>query len=309
MALQLLKDSCNSVLADEEFCVDAVKLASFRGILETIETNCLSSNVSTASFSRWLYTALHSPLDASRSGNRVDREKLWTLFHQVRSTSEFDTKWKDFFTIFNVDAEPVLYQHLSLVYFKKIITSTLPIIQPICDTAIKDLTYEETNAITYIGGYLIKSISRELEGTSNPNLKFLMKSSCSGDGAMAEREEWLYTVDRGGLTYITESFSDTLASIEQVIRKELACAGGSSFDKDKLYQALVDDSDILFNWCLASTDVEDADEKTALFDLIAKKYITIRGFSFSKSILEKFKQEEHKGTQKSKPLRSKIADK
>ena len=270
--------------------------------MEKIVCQCSPTNINVKSFSDWLYETLYPLIEDSRAGLIIDREKLWTLFHQVRSANIFDLKWKDFLTVFHVDdPDPVLYQHLSIVYFKKLITCTLPVHDKSSPPNDSELSYEESNAITYIGGYLIRSIWKE---GSKPNLAFLIKSSGS---AIAESEEWLYTIDRGGLIYITESFSDMITSMERVIRRE--CSSGSCFDKNKLHQALLDDSDTLFNWSIASRDVEDDDEKTAIFDLIARKYITVRGFSFSKSILEKFKQEQCKGTQKSKPLRSKVSDK
>ena len=40
-----------------------------------------------------------------------------------------------------------------------------------------------------------------------------------------------------------------------------------------------------------------------VLNLVIKKYITVRGFSFTRSVLETFKQETKKSTSKSKPLR------
>ena len=67
------------------------------------------------------------------------------------------------------------------------------------------------------------------------------------------------------------------------------------------------DDDVQFYWCLLSgnMDQESADK---LLEMLINKWITIRGFSFAKSIMEMYKNETKKGTQKAKALRRKVAE-
>jgi len=50
----------------------------------------------------------------------------------------------------------------------------------------------------------------------------------------------------------------------------------------------------------------DEDEHSDILESIIKLWVTIRGHWFAKSIVEKYKQETHKSTTKSKGLRTKL---
>ena len=58
-------------------------------------------------------------------------------------------------------------------------------------------------------------------------------------------------------------------------------------------------------WCLLSVEIGDA-EGEVLLKMIVNLFITVRGFSFAKSVMEMYKQENKKCTQKSKSLRRKL---
>ena len=73
--------------------------------------------------------------------------------------------------------------------------------------------------------------------------------------------------------------------------------------KSYLTNMVIHDDDVLFHWCLAGFD---DDENARCLEHIAKKWITIRGFSFASSMMEMYKQENKKGTGKSKSLRTKL---
>ena len=73
--------------------------------------------------------------------------------------------------------------------------------------------------------------------------------------------------------------------------------------KSYLTRMVVHDDDDLFYWCMARFDQDD-NERCLQF--IVNKWITICGFSFASSIMEIYKQENKKGTGKSKSLRTKL---
>ncbi len=60
-----------------------------------------------------------------------------------------------------------------------------------------------------------------------------------------------------------------------------------------------------FQWCMVTTEVED-EEARSLLNMIVNLYVTIRGFSFAKSIMEQYKVSNKKNLQKSKALRKKL---
>lgn len=73
-----------------------------------------------------------------------------------------------------------------------------------------------------------------------------------------------------------------------------------------LVPKLVDDSDVYFCRCL----VGEMDEENGMecLEKIVTKWVTIRGFSFTKSLMEVYKQRSKKSAQKSKSLRTKLAE-
>ncbi len=76
--------------------------------------------------------------------------------------------------------------------------------------------------------------------------------------------------------------------------------------KKELHKTITTDEDIAFHWSMLTVEVEEA-EGEVLLGMIVGLYITIRGFSFSKSLMEMYKQEAKKCTQKAKSLRRKLA--
>ena len=103
---------------------------------------------------------------------------------------------------------------------------------------------------------------------------------------------------------------DTLIAIEYV-----ACTSFTKFLADKMdfsyrnqvTEGILDASNLQFHCSQASSQM-DEDIGEVIPENIVAKWITIRGHSFSKSILEECKREtKKKSTQKSKPLRSNLA--
>ena len=75
--------------------------------------------------------------------------------------------------------------------------------------------------------------------------------------------------------------------------------------KGELHSIIVSDDDIGFYWCMLTIEVEEAEGKV-LLEMIVNMYINLRGFSFSKALMEMYKQETKSCTQKSKSLRHKL---
>lgn len=60
--------------------------------------------------------------------------------------------------------------------------------------------------------------------------------------------------------------------------------------KDGIVSEIVDDEDILFQWCLISTDIEDEAASQELLNMVTRLWLTIRGFSYSGAYVECYKQ-------------------
>ena len=120
-------------------------------------------------------------------------------------------------------------------------------------------------------------------------------------------QTWVNSVDRGGLTKITDEAYQLFYAIKVVVRQffnvEKTNEMDESFRKRILDNILISD-EVLFSWCfIADSSLEDVVSEKCL-SLIASKWITIRGFSFANSMMELYKRHFKKGTAKSKSLRS-----
>lgn len=77
--------------------------------------------------------------------------------------------------------------------------------------------------------------------------------------------------------------------------------------KTELQIILLND-DVQFFWALVSASWEE-DESQTLLELVVKRYVTVRGFSFASGWMEKCKQANKMPLQKSKGLRKVLVPK
>lgn len=75
--------------------------------------------------------------------------------------------------------------------------------------------------------------------------------------------------------------------------------------RQSLSAEVKEDDDVQFHWVMVSCGMEE-EVSESLLENIIYLYITIRGFSFASSVLERYKKENKKGTQKAKTLRQSI---
>lgn len=105
--------------------------------------------------------------------------------------------------------------------------------------------------------------------------------------------------------HITDSCFQLFLAIETVTRqtmKPTAAIMDDSFHKH-IENLITSDSDVLFSWTLITG--EELLKENILHEMI-RLWITIRGFSFAKSIVEKYRIATKKRTAKSKGLRTKL---
>ena len=75
----------------------------------------------------------------------------------------------------------------------------------------------------------------------------------------------------------------------------------------RLTDAISNNDDVLFHWCLLTAESEDAHAQT-VFDMLVSLWITVRGFAFTSAFVEMYKQERRKGVQRSKALKKHIIE-
>ncbi|SMN01061.1 hypothetical protein SPONL_1741 [uncultured Candidatus Thioglobus sp.] len=280
----------------------------------TVKQLCLSPNLAVDSFCQWLHLELASII--SKATKRIKKistfkERVWSEFHALRSSNGFVTKWTEFLATNSLKIEPLFYQQISLNVFTELMKQEYQHQTPLpsCTDEVAVLSYEEESAVRYMGGYLIRALRKENSANSGLMLNLQDLVNDDDDTEPAESEEWTCSIDRGGLIRITEDMYQTLLSIEYITR---TIYNESIVDKtdgsylETCVENIVNASDVQFHWSHATAQMHEVLSEHIL-ERITKKWLVIRGFSFTKSILEKYKREAKKGTQKSKPLRSTLS--
>ena len=119
----------------------------------------------------------------------------------------------------------------------------------------------------------------------------------SSEESLHDSTSWTKAVDRGGLIHVNDCVFDVFAEMGIVLRKNLkACKQ----DLRQVVEVIVNDDNVLFAWALVSVSWQE--QSVALLRLIAQHWVTMMGFSNSKSLLEQYKRRSKQSVQKSKGL-------
>ena len=95
-------------------------------------------------------------------------------------------------------------------------------------------------------------------------------------------------------------------SIEEETRECLkTLLNPTSKCKEEIIKVITTSENVLFYWLIATADfeIDDNEVHELLLQMIVELYVTMRGFSYASSWMEKFKQSTKKSTQQSKSLR------
>ena len=71
-------------------------------------------------------------------------------------------------------------------------------------------------------------------------------------------------------------------------------------------ESIATDKDVLFYWSIISAEEK---EEQILLRMLIEMWVSVRGFSFAKSMLEMYKQAQKKTVQKSKGVRKQLIGK
>ena len=238
---------------------------------------------------------------------KVQREKMWGQYHAVRSSEHFQEFWSEVLqNVQGCNTCPIFYQFVTDHVFRKLLRLHFPV-NKLPDTAHNSspLTNEEASALRYAAGYVCRAMKKKYQ--SNPELlecvdELTDDSSEDGDHFSSE---WTKVASRGGLLYIKDTVYFVFQAMEMVVRqyflKERADKLGPG-TRDILIKNIMEDEDVNFHWCMVAVDMEDSFANTLLHDMV-KQWVTIRGFAFTSSWIELYKQDAQKSLQCSKGLR------
>ena len=92
------------------------------------------------------------------------------LSYCLRSLREFCDKWETFLYSLQMPTCPIFYQHVTANIIEHIIRQKLSVTNSSASSQSTLLTYEEENAIRYVGGYFIKSMLAKLKSPQDNEL-------------------------------------------------------------------------------------------------------------------------------------------
>lgn len=306
--ISIFRCACSSILNDESFMIPGegtelcVRMSkSLIALLGTPSQCCVQ-------FARWLIGELKDILEKCKRKNGLfNQEKLWSAFHQTTISTSFEEEWATFLISVGLAKEPLFYQQITDEVFNLLIKQKIKI--PYNESQLEEyedtLTFEEENAVRYVGGYILRVLKRQ---TLDSDVVKILEEFIEEDKENQDKNTWVATVDRGGLVMITEEAYQLFYAIETCVRRYLNISNVTEMNdgfRKHITDCTMNDDNVLFYWSLAGQDEYDKTCECCLFKLV-EKWVTIRGFSFAKNLLELYKQEEKKSTGKEKSLRSKL---
>ena len=249
-------------------------------------------------FLQWLYSSLESVVD-----KQLKKKELWTEFHVLRTSPEFSQQWKSYLEKVGMQSKAVFIQTLTSETFEQLLSERICAAKTTqCGSDEVQFTYEEENAIRYMAGFVVRRLQKQLDAK---DIDMLIESE-EATISDANSTEWINLIDRGGLVHVNDACYQLFLAIEHATRQELQISKVGSMDDDfrtYLENTLSTDDDILFNWTMITGD--ETEREDVLLALI-KLWITTRGFSFAKAVMEKYRNESKKTTTKSKGLRTRL---
>ena len=252
-----------------------------------------------STFATSLINDLSSALEQDNCKNMTTkRERVWGRYHDIRTSEHFKSTWCSFIQAsIGCSSNPILYQYITDQIFRGII------IQVTGASSIKschydhqlDLTYEEKNALRYVGGYVCKKLQKKFQST----IKYLITDE-SDESDVGESSEWMTMIDRGGLVHIKEPTYKLFEAIEMAVRCKLK-TDHQKLDILMLKSCILNNDDVLDCW--RSLGVDEDISEPSLLEQMSDLWIKIRGFSYASSFMELYKQHTKKSLQRAKPLR------
>ena len=234
------------------------------------------------------------------------RERMWERYHKLRSSDSYRATWSKFLEALGCEAIAVFYQFVTDSLLEQLIKLRYPIMVESTDDEAS-LDFEECSAIRYAAGYVLRSLTKKLSRSKNKQelINCVQEMAEGADESTDSSTEWVRAVDRGGLIHVNDSTYNVFAEIELVVRKHLKRKRARDQDLHGLVDLIVSDEKVLFSWSIASVNWEEEDAEV-LLTMIADHWVTMRGFSFAKSLMELYKKKNKQNIQKSKGLRKQL---
>ena len=229
------------------------------------------------------------------------REKLWVGFFVYLKSKQYHDFWKSIIELAKTERSPVVFYFVSQYILYELIHQ-MNKRSPIVDRNEDGMTLskDEEAALTYVGGYVVRSLIKKLPHKNVPTKEKVMEALLNfkerpedDDGSVCDTEEvdedgnidWMSMCNRGGLFCTKTEFRNFLLSMELVLKTVTRRKITSQTNMKKEMEAAVnEDAEVMFWWeVLCSTVNVDNDTAAILLPLIVELYpipinSTIYGF-------------------------------
>ena len=310
-------DALDKLLADKSFGPPSAAAVTARKTGE-----CLHQWLAAAehqekakAFSDSLLASLDTCFDP-RLNARVQKETMWGKFHQLRCSQPFVCMWRTFLMeTLSVDACPIFFQYLTDAFFRGMIWLQFPLKaeeQQSTSSCKHTLTYCEKNALRYAAGYVIRHLQTKIKRSAHQlkdELLFCLTELKETENQEEESEDWIKSIDRGGLTHVSNMTYMVFEAMELELRTHFVIIdmARESQLKARAKIEIENNEDVCFYWCMVCAEWEEKTSQT-LLSMIIDEWITIRGFSAVSGWLELYKQAHKKIVQKSKGVRKQLCN-
>lgn len=309
-AVEIVVSSIKEVTEDDGFLLptaeakEALSIATMT--LEWISKSQDKQLLNNFCFS--LCESFSTQIISTRVNNKVDSRSLWAYYHKVITCSQFKSSWTSFLNrSVGVEYSPMFCQYVTRAVHDKLVVMFLPASESEPSAGImKDLTSTELNALNYAAGYVIKKV-KQSQSQSKQLLDAVEEFTCHQDEEEEEEsEKWIDSIDRGGLTHINRKTFHFFHTMEKELRVYFNMSKMGDTPKEAIVNVMKEDIDVKYSWDEIFEDVSK-ESRDILLDEIVRLYVTMRGFSYTKSWLEMYKKRSKTSIQKSKGLRKKVS--
>ena len=98
------------------------------------------------------------------------------------------------------------------------------------------LSYQERDALRYAAGYVTRHLHRQLQHSSHPQrteIRLCLLDMIEAEISQEDSEDWVRSVDRGGLKYVNDMTYMMFVSMELEVRRHLRIGKASQVHKER----------------------------------------------------------------------------
>ena len=242
----------------------------------------------------------------------VKQSFMWSRYHTLRLSPRYISEWQKFFGLIPDISVPkywaMVFQYAGHFMLKEMIESKCTVTDA-ASYISPSLTYSEYNALRYAAGYVPCALRKKVIRSSysqerKTDLLNCLDDMVDADVVPCDSTDWIECVNRGGLTFVNDLTFEIFVAMELEIRIHLQ-GPQQPVNLSSIAPAIKNNEDVLFLWSMLSAGWSESAGST-LLDMVISMWVGIRGFSYSSALVEKYKKEHKRTTQKSKGLRKQL---